>query len=593
MNAKPGSMPKPWLLLPLVLLAGCGREAPRPDMVLITIDTLRPDALGWIGQRNDTPTLDRLAREGLAFRNGVTSVPITLPAHAAMMTGCYPFRLGLRDNGQTLAEDAPTLAARLAAQGYRTAAFVSGFPLKRTFGIDQGFGHYDDTMPDGQQGYVERSAEATSRAAMDWLAQQDDDAPLFVWIHYYDPHDPYQPPREFWQPGPRGAYDGEVVYTDHWIGKLLESWPARGGRERLTVYTSDHGEALGEHGEDTHGYFVYDSTVLAPIVWHWPGRIQPREDDAQIRHIDIAPTLLALAGAQAPPPECEGVGLAEVMEGGKTQSRTAFVETWLPWNYFGWSPLFAVRDPDWKFIQAPKPELYDLAADPGELDNAIADRPEIADRQLATLDGIRSAPPLQVSGVAEAAVLEELRGLGYIGIGQGSDEVPADVADPKDRIQMRRLLITADAQLAQGDVERGLRTLDNALLQEPGSRFAALRAGSHLLKLGQVERALPYLQRAIVNDPGRAEARFALGDALTRLGRDAEALEHWLELARLQPRRFEAWFNIALGHLALGNADSARQARDRAAALPEPQPGALAELDGLIERATVAPDPGR
>lgn len=584
-----------WLLLaPLAVLAACSREAPRPDIVLITIDTLRPDAVGWIGQRNDTPTLDRLAREGLAFRHAVTSVPITLPAHAAMLTGCYPFRLGLRDNGQLLAAGAPSIATRLAAQGYRTAAFVSGFPLKRTFGLDQGFDHYDDTMPAGREGYVERRAQDTSQAALDWLAGQDDEAPVFVWIHYYDPHDPYEPPREFWQPGPRGAYDGEVVYTDYWIGRLLEGWPERPGRERLTIYTSDHGEALGEHGEDTHGYFVYDSTVLAPLVWHWPGRIAAREDPAQVRHVDIAPTVMALVGGSDPMADagCEGQVLTAATQGGANASHPAFVETWLPWNYFGWSPLFALREPSWKFIDAPTPELFDLDGDPGEQRNLAASQPDQADRRLAALDAIRAAPPLQDAQAAEGDVLEQLRGLGYIGIGQGSIDVPADAADPKDRIQMRRQLIAADRQLATGQVEQGLATLQDALRQEPGSRFAALRAGTHLLKLGQPGPALPFLERAVANDPERSEARFALADALTRLERPADALEHWLELARLQPRRFEAWFNIAVCHLSLGNTDLARRARDRAAEIGEPQPGAIAELDALIGRAggAAAPD---
>lgn len=584
-----------WLLLaPMALLGACAREAPRPDIVLITIDTLRPDAVGWIGERNDTPTLDRLAREGLAFRHAVTSVPITLPAHAAMLTGCYPFRLGLRDNGQMLAAGTPTLASRLREQGYRTAAFVSGFPLKRSFGLDQGFDHYDDTMPAGREGYVERRAQDTSQAALDWLAAQDDDVPVFVWIHYYDPHDPYEPPREFWQPGPRGAYDGEVVYTDYWIGRLLEGWPARPDRERLTIYTADHGEALGEHGEDTHGYFVYDSTVLAPLVWHWPERIAAREDPAQVRHVDIAPTVMDLLDRSGPVTDgsCEGEVLTAVTRGDRNVSHPAFVETWLPWNYFGWSPLFALREPGWKFIDAPTAELFDLAEDPGELRNLAAGLPDQADRRLVALDAIRAAPPVRDASAADGEVLEQLRGLGYIGIGQGSIEVPAGVADPKDRIEMRRQLIAADGLLAAGQVGPGLAALEQVLAQEPGSRFAALRAGTHLLKLDQPARALPFLERAVANDPERSEARYALADALTRLGRHADALEHWLELARLQPRRFEAWFNIAVCHLALGNLELARQARDRAAGLAEPQPGAIAELDRMIGRGATGAPPG-
>ena len=267
-----------------------------PSILLVTIDTLRPDAVGWVAGRNETPVFDRLAREGFRFRSAVAPVPLTLPSHASILTGLLPLRHGVHDNGQLLPQSFPTLASHLRAQGYRTAAFVSGYPLQRTFGLDRGFTTYDDTLPHGKEGWVERQAHETTAAALSWLKTAR--APWFVWVHYYDPHDPYDPPRAFWRPGPRGAYDGEVAAVDNALGQLLQGLDALGAADRLTVVTADHGEGLGEHQEHTHGYFIYDSTLLVPLVFHRPGRIAPGEGDPA-RLIDVAPTILA--ASELPP----------------------------------------------------------------------------------------------------------------------------------------------------------------------------------------------------------------------------------------------------------------------------------------------------
>src|SRR5690606_34348469 len=293
------------------------------------------------------------------------------------------------------------------------------------------------------------------------------------------------------------------------------------------------------------------STVLSPIVWHWPGRIPARREDVQVRHVDIAPTLAEITGQAAPNPGCEGSALGGIVGGGPVEARAAHVETFLPWNYFGWSPLRALRDPPWKFIEAPRAELYHLGDDAGERTNLAESEPATRDRMIVAIDALHAAPKLELAGEVEEDVLDELRGLGYIGFGAATGELPDDLADPKDRIGLRRRLLAADAALGAGHLEHGLAELDAVLASAPQSRFAALRAGTHLLMGGAVARALPYLERAVENDPQRAEARYALGDALMREGREADALPHWLELARMQPGRFEVWFNIAACHAAL------------------------------------------
>ncbi len=248
------------LLLAGLPLGGCGRSQP-PDLVLITIDTLRPDALGWVSGKNATPAIDALAKEGFAFPAAVSPVPLTLPSHASILTGLVPRRHAVRDNGQVLDRSLPSLAERLSEAGYRTGAFISGYPLRRMFGLDRGFDTYQDelaTRPDGR--WQDRPASTTTSLALEWLRgvkKRDPDQPYFLWIHYYDPHAPYEPPARFARPGPRGAYDGEVAAVDHAIATLRRGLDeAFVSRPRLLVLTADHGEGLGEHGDATHGFFV-------------------------------------------------------------------------------------------------------------------------------------------------------------------------------------------------------------------------------------------------------------------------------------------------------------------------------------------------
>src|SRR6185503_4082285 len=252
-------------------------------VLLVTVDTLRPDALGWVAGRNATPVIDRIAAEGFRFAAAVAPVPLTHPSHSAILTGLWPHRLGLRDNGLVLPPGPKTLAEVLHGRGYATAAFVSGYPLDSAFGLDRGFDVYDDalTRASGPEGDLERPAAATAAAAAAWIRSAR--GPWLAWVHFYDPHYPYEPPAEDRRPGRRGGYDGEVASVDRAIGALL---PAVGDGQAggvLTVFAGDHGESLGEHGEGTHGFFIYDSTVLVPLFVRFPGRVAPETSPAPAR----------------------------------------------------------------------------------------------------------------------------------------------------------------------------------------------------------------------------------------------------------------------------------------------------------------------
>lgn len=535
----------------------------KPSILLITVDTLRPDALGWVAGRNETPAMDRLAGQGFRFPAAVSQVPITLPSHTSIHSGLVPPRHGVRDNGQMVAAGFPLLAERLRDDGWATAAFVSGYPLEARFGLDRGFGHYDDHLPEGRQGWVERRAEDTAKAALAWLAAHRG-SPSFVWVHFYDPHEPYEPPRAFWKPGPRGAYDGEVTYTDHWIGQLVEGAAPLAAGGLLTVLGADHGEGLGEHQETTHGYFVYDSTLLVPLVFHFPGRIRPGESRAPIRLVDLAPTLLDLAGAPRLA-EADGVSWLPTLEGGSQEAPAAYLETQLPWRFFGWSPLEGWRQGGFKLIVAPRPELYDLGADPGETKNLYDEERRRARELAAGLEAQKSRKALASAGAQDPEVTEKLRALGYIGAGGGQgDAIPRGLPDPKDRIAERNLLQEGEALLRAGRPAEALALFEKVLAREPNDRYATLRSGMTLLGLGRVAEAVARLEKAVAADPDRAEARYALADALTRAGQSARAAQEWMEVARLQPRRKEPWVNMAVALLATGEKGRAAEALKKA-----------------------------
>lgn len=543
----------------LLLLCACGGSKPNPDVLLITIDTLRPDALGVVDGQRDTPAIDALAESGQFFAGAVSPVPLTLPSHTSMLSGRWPVHHGVRDNGQSVPIDVPMLQERLKQSGYRTAAFVSGFPLQAMFGLDRGFEHYDDEMRDGEQGWVERRAEDTAKAVETWW-QALDGTPSFTWVHFYDPHDPYAPPREFWQAGEHGAYYGEVSYTDYWVGKLLEAARARSGdRSLLVVLTADHGEALGEHQENTHGYFLYDSTMRVPLIISWPGHFKSGRSDAPIQLVDIAPTVLELLKL----PALEGIdgrSFAAGLASGDLAAHPARMETWLPWTYYGWAPLEAWLDGSWKLIASPSPELYKLDADPSEANNRIADDVVNADRLGVALAQSTRAAARVAATTSDEAAMQRLRSLGYVGVG-GTVEAPSgNLADPKSRLQMRDRLQEGERLLRANQFADAREVFAEVLKTDPDSRFANLRLGICLLRLGQNVEAVEVLKHAVEVEPRRAEARYALGDALMRTEKFAAAAEQWAALAELQPRRKEAWFNLGAALEKDGQPDQAGSA---------------------------------
>jgi choline-sulfatase len=576
------------LLLGLLGAAAASRPAVRshstsantsPSLLLITIDTLRPDALGWVSGRNATPAIDSLAREGFRFPAAVSPVPLTLPAHASILTGLLPRRHGVRANGQILGDSIPTLAEALRSRGYATAAFISGYPLQKVFGLDRGFQRYDDTLPAARGEGLERSASDTTTAALAWLHRAK--PPWFLWVHYYDPHDPYTPPPAFRRPGPRGAYDGEVSYTDSEIRGLVGALDGS-KTDALTILAGDHGEGLEDHGERAHGFFIYDTTLLVPMIIRFPGRVPAGESREPARLMDIVPTALELLEV-APIRNIDGISLVPTLSGRRQTIPASFVECRQPWISYGWAPLAGIRDRNWKFISAPRPEPYDLAKDPGETENLVAKERKKLLELKREFDKANTAPETDAGGVADTEALNKLRSLGYLGGGSSNREIPRDLPDPKDRLRERNALSDAESEMAKGNPAAALRQFDAVLATDPRNRYATLRSGVALFQLGNSRAAVLRLEKAVELAPEDPQAHATLADILDQAGQTRGAIKHWMEAARLQPRATGAWSRLGQSLLADGRTKDAVDAFRQAAEL-DPKNSDLWRSFALAER---------
>src|SRR6266852_5654551 len=447
------------LIFPLLASAADPPNNP-PNVVLITIDTVRPDHLGCYGYKFiETPYLDALAAAGVRFTNAYTPVPITLPAHSVMLTGTYPMRTGMHDfSGNRLNASQPTLATLLHAKGYTTGAVLGSAVLDSRFGLNRGFDFYYDHFDFSR--LDERNIDAMMRPgnevvnhALSWL-EVNRRKPFLLWVHLYDAHHPYNPPSPYREKYRTHLYDGGIAFVDAQVGRLVASLKAKGIYDRtLIVVAGDHGEGLGEHGEKTHGFFIYDTTLHVPLIFKLPadaGKQKPVVSESA-NLADLLPTILDVLGA-GKPKELQGRSLVEAMKG-KTAGAPVenYAETYLPRIHFNWSELRGVRFRQYHFIDAPRPELYDLTADPHELKNLYSLQRAVSNEMRKRLGQlIAQYTPAAGEKTAEStgldpALMERLKSLGYVAVAGGGDEVLSDrrLADPKDRVEVYELVSDA------------------------------------------------------------------------------------------------------------------------------------------------------
>jgi choline-sulfatase len=555
---------------------GCGTEPPRPSsapapaitgrsIVLVTLDTLRRDRLGAYGStRGLTPALDRFAETAARFTAAVTQVPLTLPAHATLFTGLHPARHGVRTNdGFRLAAGVPLLTEALRTRGYATGAFIGGAPLQASSGLARGFDRYDDQFL-RTAGRVERSADEVVDAALAWIETprtapfDSRGAPFLAWLHVFDPHSPYVPPAPFAAAHRDTPYDGEVAYTDAALGRLFDRLRQLDLFARSTIIiVADHGEALGEHGERTHGTFLYDATVHVPLLIKLADATVARTIDAPVEIADLAPTIATLAGATLAP--VDGQDLLPLMRGDAGDpDRPAYIESYYQHILLGWSPLRAVRTRQWKLIDAPRPELYDLEADPGEQQNRIATRGALAAGLQRTLPPLSEDTSAAAPSTTTSEAAERLRSLGYVS-GTTTATAASRGVDPKDRVDVWTA-IEDGLDTTTRDPDAARRSFARALQLDAGNGLAMKSLADLDFRAGKLREAGDGYRRAIAAGFRHPDALVNLAAIAERQGRLDEARAVLVEAVQAAKTDADAWNRLGLLDARRGNLDEARRA---------------------------------
>jgi arylsulfatase A-like enzyme/predicted Zn-dependent protease len=561
------------LLLVLAAISGCGGVRPRAgqDLLIVTVDTLRADRLGAYGySRARTPNIDRLASEGVLFEDVVTQVPVTLPSHASLFTGLLPPTHGVRDNTYfRLDSKARTLAEILKERGYETAAFVSAFVLDSSFGLDQGFDVYDDDVAaksDSPGTIAERRGEAVSRSFESWLEKRSPERPFFAWLHFFDPHLPYSPP----PPYPAG-YDGEIEYVDSQLGRVLESLETKGlSKATLVVLTSDHGESLGEHGEKSHGFFVYDATLRVPLILKSASSLPAGERiAAPARTVDIFPTVLDALEIPAPE-ESQGRSLMPVVSG-EQKASPAYAECYVSELNFGWAPLVALRERGFKYIEAPRPELYDLSADPGETKNLFDADPGRAREMRARLANLVRSLPASLSSRSQPdpETVSRLRSLGYAAAGGGNEAPGPALADPKDRLHLWTRLEEVILYRGEGAGGKAVEAALGVLEEDPTNLLALDLLAGIRADAGEREQAIALYRRILEIDSSRPLTHVLLGNLLWQSGDLAGAESSFRGAIERDPGFARAHRRLGELHLMRGDTEKALASFGRAAELAE------------------------
>jgi arylsulfatase A-like enzyme/Flp pilus assembly protein TadD len=594
-TGSPARLALTFLLAVAATGTGCRARAKPKNVVLITIDTTRADHLGCYGYAAaHTPTLDGLAADGALFEEAYSSVPLTAPSHSTIMTGKHPMAHGVRDNGLFILQpDQHTLAEILKERGYRTAAAVGGFPLVVRYGLNQGFDLYDDKLTPGYDSplagpakqatnfaFEERPAARVNDAVFDWIDTQGKD-PFFLWVHYYDPHQPLKPPVPYDQLFAGNLYDGEIAYADESLGALLERIKRKGlYKDTVVVMASDHGEGLGDHEEMTHSYLLYNSTLHVPLIVRGPGVPAGTRVHGRVRLLDILPTVLELLGVPIPN-DVQGRSLVPLFaagKGGAAVERTHYAETLSPRLSQNWGELRALYEDHWKYVHGPRPELFDLAADPKEMHNLAAERPEQAEAMRSRLADFlaRNSPP----GVHRMTTVDEetrarLQALGYLaaGAGQGQEireELRSDGLAPQDRAGDMSMVGQARSFLSAGDPWAARDVAQRLLIGAPDDPFYLEILATAEVQLERPDAALPAVEKMLkqgpANDRSAEQLLLSIGRMLDARGDHAAGLRLVRRSLELEPSA-AGYHLLATLQAGLGHAAEERQSLERALAL--------------------------
>jgi arylsulfatase A-like enzyme/Tfp pilus assembly protein PilF len=604
-------MRRSWALFVLIVLpsfAAAAADPPniadvndRPSVILITLDTVRADRMGFLGSKLGlTPQLDTLASQGVAFERAYSQAPLTPVSHATILSGTFPRFHGVRDFGSRLPEPIPYLPELFHARGYRTGAFVSSIILdpQNGFapGFERGFDVYDAGFHRGKRGEprigsIQRRGEETVARALEWL-QKHHEGPVFLWVHLWDAHDPYDPPSPFKERYTNAPYDGCVAYVDSTVGKLLAGVRKAGiFDEALIAVMSDHGESLGEHGENTHGVFLYDSTIRVPLLVKFPGaKFAGKKVSARASLVDVAPTILA--ALQAPVPTVmQGQSLLPLVGAKAASDRASFAENEYSHRGFGWSSLEALRTGNFFYVRAPQPELYNAAEDPGQDRNILEKNKLTAVRIAAELDTFAKRAGANAPEAARASLdaqsVEKLRAMGYMA--SSKTDAGFGGVDPKAHIQVANDLHEANLRIEEGkeltavpllehvvaadpqiphaqyflgvaykemrEYDKAIQHLDKAIQLVPDSMMGHYEIALALYQKGDLKLSATHLEIVVEHSPDWTDARFSLAAIYARTDRIPEALANLDTTLQLDPDHYRA--NLLRGRILSLEGDAA------------------------------------
>lgn len=613
------------LALGCLLLLSCGVPLEPQSVILITLDTTRADHLGAYGfTEASTPNLDAFARESVLFQNAISVAPITFPSHASMMTGTFPIHHGVHDNdGYILDEDVETLAEILQKEGYVTGAVVSATPLRSGVRLDQGFQTYNDHFREDWSArqiaerektpfaFLERTADQTNRAAFRWLEKHKDEPKVFLWVHYFDPHQSYRPPPPYDSMFALAPYDGEIAFLDEHFGRLIAKLKEVGTYSRsLVLVVGDHGEGLEEHGEPTHANYIYDATSRVPWLMADSKRPQRKGTvvEPMVRTVDIAPTVLGSLGL-ALGDAMQGQDLTAVIDQGAQAPQQTLIESYYSFYHYGWSPLRALRTPAWKYIEGPKPELYDLRVDPGETRNIVASNPERArDMEEALYRFARQHktrnPGRSVAETTDPEDLERLAALGYAAGATNSAKLGrkfppkskyTNLRNPMDNPRILYYISLSEELVRSSNYDLGIQASRQGINLDPTNSRLHFNLARSLAGIGAYEGAEKSLRQAIAIDGADPSYFRLLGLLLSRRGQTEPALHAFEEALRRSPDSIDlltlvsrSWETLGHPHEAIAHLKAAQALAPNRPDLPLAMAKLLLHTDRLTEAKAAA-----
>jgi len=545
------------------------------NVLLITLDTTRADHLGCYGYRQaETPNIDWLASQGVRFAQAYAQVPLTFPSHCSIMTGTYPLYHGARNNGTYhLHPDILTLAEAIKSHGFQTAAFVSSFTVDSRFGLDQGFDLYDDNFKPGQAFKAvnaERRAEEVFQPFSAWLEKRDN-RPFFCWLHFFDPHLPYDPPSPFKEKFLANPYDGEIAYMDFYVGQVIAKLREKDLLDRiLIILAGDHGEGLGEKGEEGHGVFLYEESLQVPLILYAGERLPARKVvKGRVRLIDIMPTILDMLKMPLPA-KIQGQSLLTSLGQRSLKDRPNYIETYFPRENYGWSELTGVMDGRWKYIQAPREELYDLHNDPEEKNNWAQQKTEVVAKLKEKLTAYFQA---YSSSFAQKKPLteeerEKLRSLGYVALTE--ETASGNLPDPKDRLDELKLITAAEIMEFQQKFEAAAELYERILALRPEAPTNYVNLALVYARLNRFDQAVDILEKGVARIPHSLVLLSRLGHTYLVMGRLKKAFDTWQQVLNLDPEYLDGLLSSGWILDLMGEKEGARKFYEKALAI-EPE----------------------